>query len=613
MGDSSKQKSTPRTTGRGSTGPSNASTGTRDLFSRAELEAQLESATGPVTCAKDARVWLDTKGWILAGEKYSKPKLADILFTVALTQKLSNDASAAIKAVAFLIEELAEQDFSVSLANMITDKIASQLNSSIDKLTAGVASTKEFFDATSRQQAESTLALQESILSNTESSKSLANTAVELSNNASKQNPSSEWPSLQGSTTASGNGIHPASLVHTALSTPHIKIQQRTLLAAKQLLIELGTLDELSPPVERSIQNQRSHRDLLNGWFDDDDKANNNFTAPSKAVRNVTIFDRPALLIEFDSPGSKNRFIKLCDSSPDLLAKLGPNAQIRLRTYPVIFKFVPCSGSFDPTNARHLRELEQENNLKTNSITSAAWCKKPEKRSPGQSTANLKVQCANAETANYVLRERIRVEDHLVNVHKDLRQPMRCAKCQGYGHFQDVCTNMERCATCASDSHTAASCDNSNTPSCAACGDGSNHPATSPICPTFLAKQKTLLQRFPENTMPYYPTEERWTWVQNPANPERPSSPLPSSRPQNECFERQNNARYQQYQQRQSRQNNRRAMDTYIPDNGWSQPGRQSTLKEAWGTQPNQTPPSSSSQPPRSQPSARSHATIDTQ
>src|SRR6202040_3960233 len=104
-----------------------------------------------------------------------------------------------------------------------------------------------------------------------------------------------------------------------------IKIQQRTLLAAKQLLIELGPLDVDGPPVERSTQNQRTHRDLFNGWLDDDNKANKVYTATSKAVRSVTIFNRPAILVEFNSPGSKNHFIKLCESSPNLLTKLGPN------------------------------------------------------------------------------------------------------------------------------------------------------------------------------------------------------------------------------------------------------------------------------------------------
>ena len=244
MGDSSKYKNTPRTASRGSSGPSNASTGTQDLLSRAELEVQLDAAIGPITCVKDACVWLDTRGWILAGEKYSKPKLADILFTVALTQKLPNDACSAIKAVAFLITDLAEQDFLATLANMI----ATQLNSSIDKLASGVASTKDFLDATTHQQAEATLALQESITRNTESSKLLANTTEELISSTSKQNNNAEWPSLSGPSTTPGNTIHPASLLHSTLSAPHIKIQQCTLLVAKQLLIKLGSLEEDLPP-----------------------------------------------------------------------------------------------------------------------------------------------------------------------------------------------------------------------------------------------------------------------------------------------------------------------------------------------------------------------------
>ena len=97
-----------------------------DLLSQAELKTQLQSTFGPVTCVKDAHASLDTKGWIIAGEKYTKLKLTDILFIVALTQKLSNNASSAIRPVASLIEELAKQDFSASLVNMVADKISSQ-------------------------------------------------------------------------------------------------------------------------------------------------------------------------------------------------------------------------------------------------------------------------------------------------------------------------------------------------------------------------------------------------------------------------------------------------------------------------------------------------------
>lgn len=45
------------------------------------------------------------------GKDYTKPKLADILFRVALTLKLTIEASLAIKAVVLPIEDLAEENF----------------------------------------------------------------------------------------------------------------------------------------------------------------------------------------------------------------------------------------------------------------------------------------------------------------------------------------------------------------------------------------------------------------------------------------------------------------------------------------------------------------------
>src|ERR1700722_14901156 len=593
MSDSSKKKSAAWTSSRSSSSAGNVSPSNRELLSRADVVTQLQASPGPVTSTKDARSWLEAKSWILAGEKYTKPKLANILFTIVLTQKLTSEASAAIKAVAFLIEDLADQDFSDSLASLITDKVTSQISSSIDNLAAGITTTKDFLDAVVRQQAESTLTLKESILSNVESSKSIANSAEKLSDSSEKQAQAAntEWPMLPSASPSTGNAMHPMSLAHTTLSASQIKIQQRTMLAAKQLLIELGPLGEEGPEPDQSAQTQASHRDLFNSWFDDDDKTNDNYTAPSRAVRGVKIFDRPAILVKFDTQESKSRFVKLCDNTPDLLAKLSPNAQIRLRTYPVIFKFVPCIGTFDPSNAQHLRGLEKENDLGPNSISTAEWCKKPEKRSPGQSTANLKVHCASAESANRILQERIRVDGNLVNVHKDLRQPLRCIRCHEYGHFRDGCYNKERCAHCASETHTTANCDSSNAPSCAACGEGSNHPAASPTCPTFLAKQKSLLQRFPENSMPYYPTGERWTWAQNPPNPDRAPSPPTLEQTRDTQFERQNLERFERHKRSLNRQNNRRAnTDTYTPDNGWPRARRQFTLNEAWAPRPNQGP-----------------------
>ena len=82
-----------------------------------------------------------------------KPKLADILFTVALTSKLTPEASSAIKAVALLIEDVVEKDFSASLS----DKIVSKITESINDLKSEIDNAKDFLEATSQKQASITV------------------------------------------------------------------------------------------------------------------------------------------------------------------------------------------------------------------------------------------------------------------------------------------------------------------------------------------------------------------------------------------------------------------------------------------------------------------------
>ena len=191
----------------------------------------------------------------------------------------------------------------------------------------------------------------------------------------------------------------------------------------------------------------------------------------------------------------------------------------------MIFRFVPCNGTFDPSDNAHLRNIERDNDLPTNSILTASWCKRPDKRSPNQSTATLKVACSSPDLANRFLTGQIRVDDHLVDVRKDIRIPIRCVKCQGYGHIQDSCISIDRCANCASEFHKADTCD--RPPSCVSCSPDSRHPSTSPTCLAFLSKCDALDQRLPENAMPYFPSGESWTWAMAPSNPPPPETPLP--------------------------------------------------------------------------------------
>ena len=115
------------------------------------------------------------------------------------------------------------------------------------------------------------------------------------------------------------------------------KVVQRVVLAAKQLLIEYGPLDagEEFPP--STIEAQRDMRKLFNGWIDAHNVQESSGTgtsspppppAPSRVVQNVSIFNRPAMLLEFDSPKSKSLFSDLCDKNPTLLNEISQKARI---------------------------------------------------------------------------------------------------------------------------------------------------------------------------------------------------------------------------------------------------------------------------------------------
>jgi hypothetical protein len=269
MGDSSKPKNIPRSSSRGSN--SNASAlGNRNFSPRPDLEAQLNASVSPVTSVKDACAWLEKMGWMLTSEPYSKNKLAEILFSVALSFKLPPDADTAIRSVAYVIRDRADEETASSLLEGLIDKIASKINEPTDKLLNSVTSAKNFLDATTQQQATELISLQESVKLNNDLTKSLADSSEKLNQvSASRSLTHSAWPPLPA-TRPSSQSIHPASLLHSnnnsASANP--QILHRISLASKQLLIEYGPLEENEVPRIKSIEAQQELRQTFNDWID---------------------------------------------------------------------------------------------------------------------------------------------------------------------------------------------------------------------------------------------------------------------------------------------------------------------------------------------------------
>src|ERR1700720_4595158 len=94
-----------------------------------------------------------------------------------------------------------------------------------------------------------------------------------------------------------------------------------------------------------------------------------------RAIRGTKILSNFDVLSEFDSDECANLFKKHADN---ILPRLCPSARIRPRLYPLIFRFVPCKGDFDPDLNEHIRNIELNNGAEIDAIASASWCKRPD-------------------------------------------------------------------------------------------------------------------------------------------------------------------------------------------------------------------------------------------
>ncbi|KAF5375541.1 hypothetical protein D9615_009144 [Tricholomella constricta] len=516
----------------------------RQLPTRADISTFLIGDTGPVKSPKEARRWLETKGWILSGEAYDRAKLVRVLLTAALnlSQKATEtktDAKNAVLAVAFLLEDDITDCISDALADAVTAKALDRLDSAAAKLSSSAA----FATATDTQQAETTLALQTV-------STQLAGVTASLSDLADRLNASPlstptvpaqpSWASIARSSPGPPIPSAPSATYDPSAAEQHTRLQQRLLRGARTVLVETNPDDDLAP-TDRSPAGTYAVRMAMNKQLMELDQAlgANSFiteegeAAPAETqtyIRGMAALDRGAYLFEMATPDAARRFREYATDPilGFLKTHLGASARIKAKAYNLVFRFVPCGAFFDPSDRDHLNIIEDDNDLPSGSILSASWLKRPDRRSPKQTVASLKVVCSTAEAANRMLQERIFVAGHLVVIRKDLKEPIRCNKCQRYGHIRASCKSQERCATCASPDHVTSECPPNPTPQCVSCGPESKHSSSARHCPVFKKQCEDMETRLPENNMPYFPTGEAWTWM---AAPPKLSKETPAHRP----------------------------------------------------------------------------------
>jgi len=188
-------------------------------------------------------------------------------------------------------------------------------------------------------------------------------------------------------------------------------------------------------------------------------------------------------------------------------------------------QFVPIS--FNPSQRENLTNLERENGWKEGSVLTARWIKPLERRTKDQHVAHILATIGDPQTANAILRDGFVMDQMKLQAKKNKREPLRCAKCQHYGHFaRDCIANKDTCAKCAGE-HRTTDCDGRGGLHCVPCGG--NHASWDRDCPSYESKVAKFNNRYLENNMPYFPTDEAWTQELSPA--EQKKSPTMRNKP----------------------------------------------------------------------------------
>ncbi|KAJ1299358.1 hypothetical protein OPQ81_011878 [Rhizoctonia solani] len=199
----------------------------------------------------------------------------------------------------------------------------------------------------------------------------------------------------------------------------------------------------------------------------------------------------------------------------------GQGATILLQCAPIYY---------NPEDPAAIQRFEDENELSRGDVLSMTWCKPPHKRKPEQTMAVLRLEMRSHDLADRLITEGGQLECSPVLFRKANQEPMRCLRCQKYGHKAAKCTSGpdDVCSQCGG-MHRIANCSNKDKKWCVPCQSDA-HCSYNRDCPSFRAECTKLNNQRPENQAvlfgPPRPYNPRFRPINYLLPPPQPPAPL---------------------------------------------------------------------------------------
>jgi hypothetical protein len=268
-------------------------------------------------------------------------------------------------------------------------------------------------------------------------------------------------------------------------------------------------IDENASDGELRLMDPPAITKKLNEAIADIDETNDK----ERRVKSIRKLTNGGIIMEMGNAESA-RWIQRDEIAEKFIAKLKIAVTFKKWLYNTIAFFVPLT--FNPDSEANMEELAETNNTEANIITKAKWAKPPERRHPTQRSGHLLISFSDPEIANRAILDGLIICNKRVKIQKCKKEPLRCLKCHRWNHVAANCDkDVNVCGTCGNTDHQTRDCQNKETQRCISCGTN-NHPSWDWNCPTFLKKCEEQNTHLLENNMPFFPTQEPWTWAKTP-------------------------------------------------------------------------------------------------